>query len=62
MNKYWAEMGCKNYPLDNKMQKEFEKNIGLLVRKGLLPIYIFEVPWFAKMVLHGDPKLTLPSR
>ncbi len=25
-------------------------------------MYIVEVPWFAKMVLHYDPKLTLPSR
>ena len=62
LKKYWAEKGCKNYPLDEKKQKEFEKNIGLLVGKGLVPMYIVEVPWFAKMVLHCDPKLTLPSR
>ncbi len=48
--------------MDNKKQKEFEKNVGLLAGKGLLPIYIVEFPWFAKMVLHCDPKLTLPSR
>ncbi len=52
----------QKYPLDSKKQKEFEKNVGLLVGKGLVPMYIVEVPWFAKMVLHCDPKLTLPSR
>ena len=48
--------------MDDKKQKEFEKNIVLLVGKGLVPMYIVWVPWFVKMVLHCDRKLALPSR
>ena len=51
LNKHWAEKGCKKYLLGNKKQKYFEKNIGLLVGKELVPMYTDEVPWFAKMVL-----------
>ncbi len=49
LNRFWAEKGCKTYSLDKKKQ-----NVGLLVGKGLVPKYIVDVPWFAKMVLHCD--------
>ncbi len=62
LNKYWDEKGCKMHLLDNKKQKEFEKTVDFLVVKVLVPMYIVEVPWFAKIVLHCDPKLTLLSR
>ncbi len=46
-----------------KQQAEkFEKNVGLLIGKGLFPMYIVEVPFFPKMVLHCDQQLTLLSR
>lgn len=58
LNKNWAEKGCKKYSLDSNKQKEFEKNVVLLVGKGLVPMYIVEDPWFACMMLHFDSKLT----
>ena len=42
--RYWAEKGCKQYSLDNREQKVFEKNIGLLFGNGLVLMYIVEVP------------------
>ncbi len=39
LNKFWAEKGCKKYAVDNNKQKEFEKNVGLLIGKGLVPMY-----------------------
>ena len=61
LSNYWAKKGCKKYPLDKKKQG-FEKNIGLLFGKGLVQMYIVEAPLFAKMVLHCERKLTLPSQ
>ncbi len=38
---------------DGQQQAEgVPEDVGVLIGKGLDPMYIFEVPWFAKMILH----------